>query len=362
MYTGIFVDDEEDVYAEMMSTPGSLEFTRYDVHPLTEQALTIRKAGPLIVALDYRLDEVLSNVTADHSYKGSGLAQLLRDKAIAEPDKDFSIVLVSNEMKLKKMYAPDKTAHDLFDVVYSKEEVTTNQERVKAQLLDLAAAYAELRFAKEYDVKAIMNAKGDDDIVFDSQELRIGFETADAPHLAIRHLLRNVIDRNGLLLDKNNASARLGIDPEDLQKIEPKLRDMSIDYQGLLAKGWPRWWGHRLDMFCDEVFGARAISLTAEVRAKRLSDAFGVSVRPCLSPWNGKSDEYPAFACASCDRPTELSHSLAAFDPRAPKFADLKRICWDCIQTDKYLELNSPLAVDETDIDLVANIQRLERN
>jgi hypothetical protein len=362
MYRGIFVDDEEDVYADIMSIPGRLEFVRFDVHPLTEQALSIRKAEPLIVALDYRLDEVLSNVTADHSYKGSGLAQLLRDKAIAEPEKDFSIVLVSNEMKLKKMYAPDKTAHDLFDVVYSKEEVTSNQECVKAQLLDLASAYADLRSLKKYDLKCLLGAKDDNDIVFDSQELRLGFESAEAPHLAIRHILRSVIGRNGLLLDRNNASARLGIDPEDMLKIEAKLREREIDYRGLLATGWPRWWGHRLDAFCDEVFGQRAISLTADVRAKRLSDALGEPLRPCVSPWNGRSDEYPAFACASCERPTELSHSLAAFDPHAPKFADLKRVCWDCIQTDKYLELNSPLAIDETDIGLVPDIQRLDRN
>ena len=363
MFKGIFVDDEDDVYAAMMTSPGKLEFERFEVQPITDQVIAIRNADPMVVALDYRLDEVLTNVTADHSYKGSGLAQLLRDKAVAEPDKDCAIALVSAEAKLKQLYAPDKTAHDLFDVVYSKEEVTENTGSVKLQLLDLAYAYAALRKSNgEYNFADILATGDDDDHVFESQELRYGFEKADAPHIAIRHLLRNIIERNGLLLDAASVSATLGIDPDSLHDMAPILEEKQISYRGLLSKGWPRWWGHRLDIFCNEVFETRSIALTAGERSKILKERLGVAVSPCKSTWNGSTDHHPSFACASCHRPADMAHSLAAFDPRAPRFSDPKRICWDCIQTDRYRDLDSPLSVDETDASLVSGIRTRDRS
>lgn len=131
---GVFVDDEDNQYAALLSTRGVLEFVYQSVTPIMDQAEAIRATAPTVVALDYRLDEVTPGIEAAHTYKGSALAQVLRDKAIAEPKSDFAIVLVSNEMKLKALYAPDKTAHDLFDLVYSKEEVTQHRDEIRLRL------------------------------------------------------------------------------------------------------------------------------------------------------------------------------------------------------------------------------------
>jgi hypothetical protein len=54
-----------------------------------------------------------------------------------------------------------------------------------------------------------------------------------------------------------------------------------------------------------------------------------------------------------------MRHSLAAFDPRAPRFATRPRICWDCIQTDKFRE--AKLQVDEVDQELVDDIKSRPR-
>ena len=122
-YKGIFVDDQELVYAETLSTPEHLEFKPQDVEEVAVLARKIVSESPIIVAVDYRLDEAPVGLQADQTYKGSALAQHLRDASIEHPDQDFALVLVSAENKIKTLYRPDKTAHDLFDRVYVKEDI-----------------------------------------------------------------------------------------------------------------------------------------------------------------------------------------------------------------------------------------------
>jgi hypothetical protein len=363
MRKGIFVDDEDKVFALLMSTKGELQFEYRDVFPLPEQALYIREQAPIIVALDYRLDEDVKNVAAGHTYKGSGLAQLLRDEAIADPLKDFSLVLVSNEMKLKSLYAPDKTAHDLFDMVYSKEDVRTHRERVKRELLALAKAYEALRHMNvRYPLMDVLQADDRDEEWLISQELRLGFEQAKAPHLVVRVVLRNLIERPGLLIDDNGVCARFGIELSDFGVVRSWLSEAGLAYRGILADGWSRWWTHRVEGFAEDVFGAHFSELTSGDRAAKISEKMATSVKASKSPWNGRDTETPTFACSSCGRPTEMRHSLAAFDPSRPRYAMKRRICWDCIQTGKYSSGNSPLLVDETDEDLVENIIKADRD
>ncbi|MGJ7042297.1 hypothetical protein J2Y63_005579 [Shinella sp. BE166] len=362
MFKGVFVDDADEAYAGVMSTPGELEFEFLKVCPLTAQALAIRERSPDVVALDYRLDEVDAGIEAGHTYKGSGLAQLLRDVAISNPAGDFSLVLVSNETKLKAAYDPDKTAHDLFDKVYSKEEVNENRDLVRKELNALARAYETLRkMDGKFDISTILASNDLDTQQLDSQELRRSFESAAAPHLIVRQLLRNMIERPAILIDDHWACAMLGINPEDFHLIAPVLQDEGVAYTGLLGDGWRRWWSGRLEDFSERIFEDRLSGLTSAERATKLSHALGKVIRPNASPWNDSVDEYPVFSCASCGRPAELRHSLAAYDPRAPRYATRRRICWDCIQKDTYKHLNSPLEVDETDEDLIGDVQGMER-
>lgn len=356
VFKGIFVDDEDPQYARLLSTTGVLEFDHQDVLPITEQALAVRSAAPVVVALDYRLDEMTPNVPAGHTYKGSALAQLLRDAAIADPTSDFGIILVSNEMKLKSLYAPDKTAHDLFDMVYSKKEVINDRVRVRREVVALSEAYISLRSAPRYDPMQLLAAEDQDREYVEVQEIVRSMADAAAPHLISKFVLRTIIERPGLLIGDDDAAARLGIHVDDFEKLVDLLLAEQLGYQGIFSSGWRRWWTHRLEEFAERALQGRPLSLTALERAARLSELTGLQLRPAPSPWDKSTEEYISFACASCHRPTELRHSLAAFDPKAPSYGLRRRICWDCIQTDAYKAKPVPLIVDETDEDLVAEI------
>lgn len=357
---GVFVDDEDKEYAALMSTANELKFEHQTVLPITDQAIAVRAADPTVVALDYRLDEVIPNIDAAHSYKGSALAQLLRDHAIAEPEKDFAIILVSNEMKLKTLYAPDKTAHDLFDIVYSKEEVTDHRPRIQAEVLSLSRSYQFLRDLKlNYDPVAVLAAEPGERERLSAQEISTAFASAAAPHIIAKFVLRNIIERAGPLIDDADAAALLGIDLTSFNKIVGAFAEQNLVYRGVFSDGWRRWWAHRLEAWAAEVIGCSLLSLTANERAAAVSSALAEPLDPARSPWNGSGDEYISFACLSCRRPAEMRHSLAAFDPRAPRFATRPRICWDCIQTDKFRE--AKLQVDEVDQELVDEIKSRPR-
>jgi hypothetical protein len=357
---GVFVDDEDKEFAALMSTAGELVFEHQTVIPITDQAIAVWAVDPTVVALDYRLDEVTPDIDAAHSYKGSALAQHLRDNAITEPDRDFAIILVSNEMKLKTLYAPDKTAHDLFDLVYSKEDVTKYRSRVKTECLSLSRGYEFLRSLKlNYDPVAILAATEGERERLSGQEMITAFSNAAAPHIVAKFVLRNIIERAGPLIDDADTAALLGIDEASFEKVAGALQDYDLAYRGLFSGGWRRWWTHRIEAWGAERLGGNLLSLTAAERAAALSGSLDLSLQPAPSPWDGSIDEYISFACVSCRRPAELRHSLAAFDPRAPRFATRPRICWDCIQTDQFQEAN--LQVDEVDHDLVDEVKSRQR-
>ncbi|ANK12122.1 hypothetical protein A9D12_03290 [Erythrobacter neustonensis] len=359
---GIFVDDEDQQFAALLSTRGVLDFDYHAVAPLTDQALAIRLAQPNVVALDYRLDEVTPNVENGHTFKGSGLAQLLRDEAIVNPDHDFGIVLVSNDYKLEAYFAPDRTAHDLFDIVYAKEIVVSERARVRAELCALSNGYQFLReLNKKYDPVVLLSASEAEVDRVRIQSIASVLSDASAPHLAAKFVLNAIIKRPGLLLDDADAASLLGLKIDSFFKLVPALTADDLLYTGIFSEGWRRWWANRLEEWGENITGKPLLDLTAQQRAEALSVRFGEALEPAASPWNHSSDEYVGFACCSCRRPTELRHSLAVFESRAPRFAARRRICWDCIQTDRYLNDGHPWQIEESDASLIVGIKTRQR-
>lgn len=360
-YKGIFVDDADLVYAETLSSANRLVFQLAEVGEVAVLARKIMSEAPIIVAVDYRLDEQPANLAADQTYKGSALAQHLRDISIEHPDKDFALILVSAESKIKALYRPDKTAHDLFDRVYVKEDINNQRAAIRLELVSLCEGYIKLRAAgNKYDIIDLMAGTEDDRPYVDAQELRAKLGDAAAPHVAAR-ILFNLIDHPGPLLTTKHACAHLGVDPGDEQIATEVMRDAGIAYEGVFGDAWPRWWAHRLETWAQGIFKRRATGLPASDRARLLSESTGKTFEPAQSPWNGSPDELISFACASCGRGTELRHSVAAFDPAQPRYIVRRRICWDCIQKDQHEAAEPPLSIDDADKDLAEQVRRRDR-
>jgi len=360
-YNGFFVDDLDEIYATLLSSVGDGLAIKY--RPLDEAASLageLFNSHPDIVAVDFRLDENPEMIDPNKAYNGSGLAQLLRDKAAASPEYDFPIVLISAEDKLERFYRPDGTAHDLFDRIYKKDEVAESPKPVRAQLISLCKGYEDIKAVWRGGLErlSVFGLYGEELTAIANQELRAALISAGAPHIAASIILKGVIDRPGLLLSDNELSARLGI--ADLRPIESVLVDRQIQYQGVFSGGWRRWWAHRFDDWARTVFGARPTTMTGSARANVLNENFGANVKAAVSTWNKSSDERFAFSCAVCERPGEIRHSVAAFDPYAPKHSHRKRICWDCVQTGRYVQ--AKIEVDDVDANLVEDVMTKSRD
>lgn len=360
-FKGLFIDDteEESIFATLLSTRGS-EGLAIEYRPVSEAAILageIFETNPDIIALDFRLDENPEMIAPKLAYKGSGLAQLLRDKASVQPLQDFPIVLISAEEKFEQFYRPDSTAHDLFDRTYGKVYASENSSQVKSELLALCSGYRLLKSIWTADRLSVFGLDGAEREVVESQELRTMAQVA-APHIMARVILRNIIDRPGILLSDAEIAAKLGL--SEIGPLEEKLVANNLMYDGIFHQGWRRWWAHRFADWATDLFGQRPVNMLGSERRALLEAKFNLTLSPAESTWNRSQDERFAFACAACDRPGEIRHSVAAFDPSAPRYTQRRRICWDCIQTGRYEQAR--LAVDDVDANIAKDVLNMPRD
>ncbi len=360
-FTGIFVDDNDDesVFAEQLSTKGELNLRHERPQPVSRHSKAIFSENPDVLVLDFRLDLDLGDLDPSEAYKGSAMAQQIRDQAINDPSHDFPIVLISSEEKIRDQFEPDRTSHDLFDKVYAKEEITDDRDKIRQQMLSLCRGYELLRSkVGSFILTDLAGLDPADDYVLDYQELHLSLMRAVAPHLVSAVFLNQLIGRTGLLLDTDEVCARLGICRSEGGKISEILQEQGFEYTGLYSSGWLRFWSHLIDDFALKVFGERATGIPSAERAAKLSVALNKKFDPARSPWTGKTDELIAFSCSCCKDGTEMRHSVGVFEMGLPSFAARRRICWRCIHEDRYLERRPPLMIDASDENLVEAVKK----
>lgn len=360
MFKGIFVDDrlEDQGIAENLSVPGGdgigIEFFRADKE-IGEVMAYIINFEPDVLALDYRLDEQQASVTA--RYKAGALAQYVRESVLDRPSNDLPIVLVSNEQNID-FFEHDKTSHDLFDKVWTKQRVVNETGDCRRELLALVEGYKAIIsfWNHEQRLNQVLGADEAAAYLLNNQEMR-KWNTLHAPHLLAKQILRFVIDRTGLLVDKNNLLSILGIAPNSPQCSELlSIVSREAIYRGAFANGWQRWWSHRVSAFGQTVCGTDPGNLTAEQRTEYLRGVFKLNLHPAKSTWTDRSDFFPAFACASCEQPTDRLHSVAIYDD-APSFLMKRRICWQCISTGEFERL-ADVQIADTDEGTVQKLKK----
>lgn len=362
-FRGVFIEDSdtEAVFAEQMSTKGKLEFEHERPRPVSKHSKDIFNSRPDVLVLDFRLDLDLGAMEASEAYKGSAMAQQIRDLAVGDPEHDFPIVLVSSEEKIREQFVPDRTSHDLFDMVCSKEHVSSKRRIVREELISLCSGYELLRSkAGGYSLLELADLPTDEDYALDYQDLRQAMAKAGAPHLVAALFLNQLLGRSGPLLAVDDVCARLGVSQNEAETVSDVLQKGGLAYRGLFSRGWPRFWAHRLDDFSRRIFGGRATGIPSGERAKKLSEALGIELVPAKSPWTGKTDELIAFACSCCREGTEMRHSVGVFEMGLQSYSIRRRICWRCIHDDRYLTSTPPFVIDEADKDLVDEVKNLQ--
>lgn len=344
---GLFIDDKdtEAQLAKVLTGATNNElvfsFRRPDLE-LTDLAEFIWNEGIQILALDYRLDEQQTGPDPKNKFRAGSLAQLLRERAVEQTDKDIPIILVSVEENVRRFYRPDLTAHDLFDRTYTKDQVV--HKTIGREIVSVASGYPKLvNYLEERDLCLLLDTNQSDTSYIQDEEI-LELSTLSAPHQLSRRIFEMLIDRPGKLLRPIDLLARLGIskDSDDISRLHEVLAAAAVSYSGVFHGGWPRWWDHRLRSWARELWGQDLGNDLASARVKRLNDHFQLNLSPAISRWTGSSDAKFAVACASCDCPTEIQYSVAAVDRARYKLVERKRICWSCVQSGEFEDAAQP--------------------
>jgi hypothetical protein len=350
MFQGIFIDDKkaDERFASLMSTPGKdgLAVKFQQPTELMTLANRIVESQPAFVALDYRLDEVQN--MPQNVYKAEPLAQQLRSYTSENASQDFPIILVSHENNITG-FINDVTAHNLFDRSFTKKEVIGDPEHRK-KTLSLVKGYECMRKNwKKAERWATFFALNEQEMVVVAYQAIRKLDELKAPHQVAQNILHYVIDRQGILLDKNNVLAQLGVAKEgnDVDTLFDVLKKANVIYSGVFSEGWSRWWQHRLwdweKQLCEEPLG----NITAQERVACLNEKLGLKLSPAKSRWQNHTDALFAYACDSCHQPTEDQYSVAAYDPLPHTYVRGKRICWKCIETGEFQNLGLEYDNDE---------------
>jgi hypothetical protein len=222
----------------------SLTVTLHPPAAFDDEVALIAESSADGLLLDLRLDDVPGGSGTRVKYRAVALAQELRTRMTEGGVTALPIVLWSVERKFRRSFNSDTTAHDLFDLVIAKTDVSDRASFVARQLVALAKDYPRLTKARTRASTLWWRALG---LAASGRRLfdpRIGAELrAGAPaHEYARYILRELLERSGPLVDESLLAVRLGVDMGSTGWDIAKIRLESAVYRGVFGSGWRRWW------------------------------------------------------------------------------------------------------------------------
>jgi len=284
-YKFLYIDDEQIPNGDSgivsgLQTDGDIEV--HQVSPTGDFEKEVNRLSELAknfdgLILDLNLKEIPNSSGKTAAYTGTLLAQTIR-----ESGQELPIVLFSAAEKIKKTL--DFTGNDLFDYIQTRDGVDYIVFRKK--LRALVEGYSDLiRRFENPQWWHILYLRDDEHEFLNKafiQDLKknIDKEPNKNAHFISQFILRELLEKEGLLISENLLSARLGIDiqasgEQVWENVKQWLIADQVDYCGSFSSGWPRWWQHRLVKKWKRAFPEEPDirSLTAKQRVELLNNS-----------------------------------------------------------------------------------------
>lgn len=249
--------------------------------------------------LDLKLDELPVDNGCHACYRGSELAQHIRDKQKEGVVKAIPIILFSGEDKIKSSL--DSTAKDLFDLCLEKGSMVTVEQilPVVGQLEAIALCYRRLRSGE--DAVRMLDSPMEIDNRFTG--LLSDLQQNDSISSVARFILNEFILKPGLLIDERLLAARLGVDMEKSKEAWKAVTNLfkEVEYQGVLCHGWRRWWMRGVNMLWREFSGGEYLQMMeAEERVEILKDKLSIdSIVVAEKPKYSESNKFWTVCCGT---------------------------------------------------------------
>lgn len=203
--------------------------------------------------LDLWLHQFANTKGEKANYRAPTLAQQLRTLGTEGKLEEFPIVLWSDDQKLKKSYSSDESAHDLFDLTCSKEDLAKTEIRsqIALQLESLVSGYRKIRQVRANNTRLYKFLGFSEPPDFLDPRINEFFEAREGRppvHEYARFILKELLLVQGVLIDELTVAARLGVDAKASNSWD-KLKNLlqSGEYQGAFKEGWSRWWAVSLE-------------------------------------------------------------------------------------------------------------------
>lgn len=232
------------------------------------------------------------------------LAQQLR-KLMTERKhikKNFPIVLCSAHHRFQKLFGKLLSSHDLFDIVYEKDQFNDNHHQVILELTELAKGY-QIISQKISDLSAvkanesILNAPDKSLIDYRIWDYLLILITEEKPPYEIaRFIINKLIRTNGPLIDEYLLASRLGVDilskpkSDDWAKLLKKIT--TFKYNGPFNIAWERWWMSGIFDWWENTFGCALGTLSGPEKIAQLNQKFKLQLSPAIKTAKSKSDYF----------------------------------------------------------------------
>ncbi|MDM1296530.1 hypothetical protein HX021_19770 [Sphingobacterium sp. N143] len=230
------------------------------------------------IILDLRLDDIPYD-GKNASYKGSTVAQELRNLTKENTLSDFPIILFSGTDNLE--YYLDQTSKDLFDKIIDKTKIEgedyINYSDFRDILRWLAKGYKYLSTVDRDDLLSVLSI--DDITLLDTRFVESYNGIRNKPiHITAQFFLKEMLGRPSFLISEQILAARLGVNVSSLGW--PKLLDHFSDciYKGAFARGLNHWWMPKIIRFWKDNISTEVNirNISASKRVDLLKDALNI--------------------------------------------------------------------------------------
>lgn len=216
------------------------------------------------------LDWQLQREEEAGDYSSASLAQHLRVLATEGSLTDLPIVLCSAQDDFARKYKQDLTTHDLFDMVYSKTDLS--EDHTQAEFIALANGYRLLNASNKtpHGILGITQNEYENlDIRFQAEFKRL-FDVGSPAHQIAQFLLREVLEHQGILIDEDILAARLGVAVSSPAWEGLKAQLDSAKYKGVFSEAWARWWWFGVEKWCEQKMGDISLQNTSATKRVNL--------------------------------------------------------------------------------------------
>lgn len=277
VYKFLYVDDTRNQLEQGMINAlqinGDIEITFKGPKDWEDLITFLKKEVPRHhgVILDLRLDDFQFEPGKSASYKGSTVAQELRNLSKEGKLSDFPIILFSGTDKIDQYLDP--TSRDLFDEIVDKTKIEQpdylNYAQFRCVLKWLADGYLKLKSIDNLEIKSVLDIA--DHRILDSRFVDYLISLKGKPiHTFVQFFIKEVLVKPSFLIDEELLAVRLGVDRSspDWSVLKEQLKPCK--YTGCFSSNVEYWWMPKISMFWEE-YVSRELVLRNTSTVKRVN-------------------------------------------------------------------------------------------